>query len=96
MSDEEILAAFRLFLEGAGPVGEKVRDRQKVLAALDVLDPEFGEELSEKWAKQSRMRYPTGRPGFLGTWQPWPCSSCGQSVDDAETHECVPSKETPP
>lgn len=52
-TDEEIVSAFRLFLEGVGgPArpGLKVKDRQKVLAALDVLDPEFGEQLSERWA----------------------------------------------
>lgn len=88
MSDEETLAAFRLFLEGAGPVGERVRDRGKVLAALDALDPEYAEKLSEEWAKRDRMRYPLDRPRWLGEWQPWPCGRCGKQVDNAEPHEC--------
>lgn len=49
---EEAIAAFRLFLEGVGGSAEGgliVKDRQKVLAALDVLDPPLAEKLSKRW-----------------------------------------------
>jgi hypothetical protein len=39
------------------------------------------------------MRYPTGRPGFLGEYQPWPCGRCGNEVDDSERHDCQPTAE---
>lgn len=37
------------------------------------------------------MRYPTGRPKFLGEYQPWPCGRCGGEHDDSERHNCQPS-----
>jgi hypothetical protein len=36
--------------------------------------------------------YPTGRPSWLGPWQPWPCGKCGQHVAD-ELHDCQPLEE---
>lgn len=35
-------------------------------------------------------RYPTDRPRWLGTGQPWPCGRCGREVDDEDPHTCVP------
>lgn len=35
------------------------------------------------------MRYPTGRPGWLGEYQSWPCKRCGRDVDDSAPHACT-------
>lgn len=37
---------------------------------------------------ETDLRYPTGRPGWLGRFQGWPCGRCGQAVDDDEPHPC--------
>ncbi len=47
-------------------------------------------------AREKRMRYPEGRPGWLGTWQTWPCGRCGRDVDDAGPHDCVAREEVAP
>lgn len=41
-------------------------------------------------AAPTETRYPDGRPGWLGEWQPWPCGRCGREVDGAEKHACQP------
>lgn len=41
-------------------------------------------------AADQEMRYPEGRPGWLGEFQSWPCGRCGNEVDDSEKHRCVP------
>ena len=50
-NDEEIVAAFQRFLRAVGgPPGETIKDVNAMLAALDVLDPEAAERISEKIA----------------------------------------------
>jgi len=44
-------------------------------------------------APRRDMRYPTGRPGWLGTYQPWPCGRCGKEEDAADPHDCQPPTE---
>lgn len=55
----------------------------------------LGEE--ETPASTSEQRWPTDRPGWLGTGQPWPCGRCGREVDDESSHTCVTvsQEETP-
>lgn len=92
-SDAVIVDAFRQFLSAVGgSPGIRVpkSKRPEVLASLDVLDPEFAEELTEKWEREDRLKFPTKRPGWLGFGQPWPCGDCGKEVDDEERHVCLP------
>jgi hypothetical protein len=35
------------------------------------------------------LRFPEGRPRWLGTYQDWPCSRCKREVDDSERHRCI-------
>jgi hypothetical protein len=38
-------------------------------------------------------RLPTGRPGYLGMYQGWPCARCGEDCDESELHVCVPKEQ---
>jgi hypothetical protein len=38
-------------------------------------------------------RLPTGRPGYLGMYQGWPCARCGKDCDENELHVCVPKEQ---
>lgn len=40
----------------------------------------------------TNMQWPTGRPGFLGEFQPWGCARCGKDVDGSEKHDCQPEE----
>ena len=37
------------------------------------------------------QRLPTGRPGWLGPDQSWPCGRCGSDVASHEGHPCPPT-----
>lgn len=39
------------------------------------------------------MRYPTGRPGWLGEGQDHPCGRCGAEADALSPHHCAPKPE---
>lgn len=56
------------------------------LPIVPLQDPTDGE--SEASGQRDDMRYPAGRPGWLGSAQPWPCGRCGTEADDEERHPC--------
>ncbi len=77
------------------------------LAALEAMDAgatleQTQLECAEAWAVRRRvrqqsveavedLRYPANRPGWLGTYQSWPCGRCGRDVDDSQKHQCSPT-----
>lgn len=46
------------------------------------------ERAAELLKARNLLRYPAGRPYWLGMYQPWPCGRCGREVDDSEPHAC--------
>lgn len=57
--------------------------------AAEDLERAAAEQLAEAKRRRELMRFPSDRPGWLGSGQPWPCGRCGREVDDEDPHECV-------
>ena len=64
--------------------------RDAILKALHLIGQAKDALNDAARADLPEMRYPTGRPGFLGEYQSWPCGRCGGEHDDSARHECTP------
>lgn len=49
-------------------------------------------EAQEKLADRKLLRYPQGRPTWLGPGRSWPCGRCRHEVNALVAHRCVPTK----
>jgi NTP pyrophosphatase (non-canonical NTP hydrolase) len=66
----------------------------KAVKGVGYVYPDVGKVLDAAAARPDQrpaFRFPTGRPEWLGTFQEWPCGSCGKEADDSTKHFCRPT-----